>query len=213
MCDPKTFLNPDAIKRLSRLDLRRGMSSKAFCPGCTAAPTSANRSNSASTANMPSATTCGTSTGKSGPSKIATTSSNSRKIPICGPRYWSMCRTACAMGRPARQVRIRRHDRREPGLSAACGSRTRRLRGVRRAGAHDRAAAHEAEPFELDHAGLGRHEPQRQDRLAFDLSRGGGDFPRRGLMIVISDLLADRAGLVKGCGCCGSRGTTCWCST
>ena len=77
MPDSKRFLHPEAIARISRLELRapahrRGISvrhaSQPVLRPVDRVP--------ASTASTPPATTCGTSTGKSGPSRTATTSSS-----------------------------------------------------------------------------------------------------------------------------------------
>ena len=99
MPDSKRFLHPEAIKRISRLEMRarhivEGLSRRA----CTAARTSANRSSSCSTASTSPATTCATSTGRSGPGRTDSTSSSSRKRPTSAARCWSMSRNSMAYG-------------------------------------------------------------------------------------------------------------------
>ena len=112
--------------------------------------------------------------------------------------------------RAAEQVRIRLHDRRQPGLSAAAAAGRGGLRGVRRRGAHDRAAAHQAEPPGVDHPGPGRQRAAATRPTCIRILRERGR--------ELSAARHDGAGLrpagrprravPAACSCCGSAGTT-----
>ena len=158
MPDSKRFLHPEAISRIARLELRARHIVEGFLSGHAPQPVlrAVGRVPAASRIHAP-ATTCGTSTGKSGPSRTATTSSSSRKRRTCAARCWSTFRSSMQYGtRPAEQVRVRLHDRRQPGLSAAAAAGCGRLRVVRRRDARHGAAAHQAQPFAIDHSGARR---------------------------------------------------------
>ncbi len=61
---------------------------------------------------------------------------------------------------------------------------------------------------------LDASEPQDKTDLHGVLRDVAETYPRRGMMVLISDLLGRPAtACSRACGCCGSAGTTCWCST
>ena len=88
----------------------------------------------------------------------------------------------------------------QPGLPAAAAAGRGRLRGVRRGDSRDQVPLRsQAQPSELDHPGAGGQRAARQDRPAARSSASVAEtYPRRGMMVLISDLLVDRAGLFKG---------------
>ena len=88
----------------------------------------------------------------------------------------------------------------QPGVLAVAAARRGRLRGVRRSGSRATVPhAHQAQPSELDHpvALRERAAARRPTCSKFSAARPRR-YPRRGMMILISDLLVDRAGLFKG---------------
>ena len=78
------------------------------------------------------------------------------------------------------QVRVRLHDRRQPGLSAAAAAGRGRLRGLRRRRPDDRPPAHQAEPPGFDHPGPGAQQPAKQDRPLPDPPQRGRELSAAG---------------------------------
>ena len=185
-----------------------GTSSKGFSRACTAVRTSASRSSSASTANTPPATTCATSTGRSGPSRTATTSSSSRKTPTSAARCWSTFRAACVTAAGPM-------NKYEYGCTIAVSLAYLLLRQQDAVGcvAFDDAARMTV-PL--------RTKRNHLDSIiqALELASPAATrpnctkscatwpraIPRRGMMVLISDLLVDAPGLFRGLRLLRSRG-------
>ena len=115
------------------MDLAPGTSSRASCPACTAARTSANRSSSASTANIPGATICAYVDWKVWAKQDRfyvkqfeedTNLRGTLLVDVSGSMRYGRGRDE--------QVRIRLHGGRQPGLPAAAAAGRRGLRGLRR---------------------------------------------------------------------------------
>ncbi len=118
---------------------------------------------------------------------------------------------ACSTARSAEQVRVRLDGRREPRLPASAAARRGRLRRLRRESSPHGPDPHTGSSFAIDHrrrsTPIGRR--RRPTSPGMCCEPWPRKTPRRGLMIVISDLLVDRAGdAPRACGCCGSGGTT-----
>ena len=99
MPDSKRFLHPEAIKRISRLDLRARHIVEGFLAGVHRSPYFGQSIEFRQHREYTRATTCAASTGKSGPSRTATTSSSSKKTPTCAARCWSTFPAACVTAR------------------------------------------------------------------------------------------------------------------
>ena len=73
------------------------------------------------------------------------------------------------------------------------------LRVVRRGHPRDRAAAQQAESFAIDHPGARRECAAGKDRPVSHLAKNRSkNYPRRGMIVLISDLLTERDGLFRG---------------
>ena len=155
------------------------------------------------------ATTCGTSTGRSGPSRTAITSSSTKKTRTCAAtllvdvsgsmRYGSgplnKFDYACTLAVSLAYLLLRQQD----AVGCLAFDETVRSRvPLRTKRSH----------LNSDHPGPGRlaSRSQKTDMLA--ILRGVAEtYPRRGMMILISDLLVDRAVAVRRpASCCGSMG-------
>ena len=217
MPDSKRFLHPEAIGRIARLEVRARHIVEGFL--VRHAPQSVLRPVGrvpAAPRVRAAATTCATSTGKSGPSRTATTSSSSRKTRTCGRTLLVDVSGSMQYGSgPLNKYEYGCTIARQPGLSAAAAAGRGGLRGVRRGDPRQRAAAHQAQPSERDRRRRWPPASRREKTDLYAILRGAAEtYPRRGVMVLISDLLVDRAGSVQGAAsCCGSAGTTCWCFT
>ncbi len=99
----------------------------------------------------------------------------------------------------AEQVRVRLHDRRLPGVPAAAAAGRGGLRGFRRDHPRQGAAADQTQSFDCDHSGLERLRTGRTKTDLAPILRGVAEsYPRRGLMLLVSDLLTDRGSLLQG---------------
>ena len=126
MPDSKRFLHPEAIKRIvAARDCALGTSSKGFSRGMHRSPYFGQSVEFLQHREYAPATTCATSTGKSGPSKTASTSSSSRKTRTSAARCWSTSRSSMQYGsRPAEQVRLRLPRSPSAWPICCCGSKT-----------------------------------------------------------------------------------------
>ena len=101
--------------------------------------------------------------------------------------------------RPDDQVRLRRHGRRRAGLFAAAPAGRRRLRRLRRSHPPDDSAPHEHEPSDDDRPRTRASASRATRRRLYDvLARAAETYPRRGMMVLISDLFVDPADVQRG---------------
>ena len=157
-----------------------GTSSKGFCRGCTAARTSASRSSSCSIANTSPATTCGTSTGKSGPGRTGCyVKQFEEETNLRCTLLVDVSQQHGVWQRAAEQIRIRLHAGLLAGLPGAAAARRRRLRGVRRAGARDacRSARKHNHIFSIVDS-LAVQEPRDKTDMYAHPARGGRNATR-----------------------------------
>ncbi len=99
--------------------------------------------------------------------------------------------------RGAEQVRVRLHHRRLPGLPAAAAAGRRGLHAFDETSAMTVPAAHQAEPPRLDRPGPGRQRARaKRPTSTRSCATWPRRYPRRGMIVLISDLLVDREGLV-----------------
>ncbi len=117
------------------------------------------------------------------------------------PRCWSTCRAACATAAgPLNKYEYGCTIAASAWPTCCCGSRTPSAAwpSTRRF-APTVPHAHQAEPSELDHPSRWPRASREQKTDLLPILRDAAEtYPRRGMMILISDLLVDRAGLFKG---------------
>ena len=199
--DSKRFLHPEAIKRIARLDLRARHIVEGFLSGMHRSPYFGQSVEFLQHREYAPATTCATSIGKSGPSRTATTSSSSKKKPTSAARCLvDVSQQHGVRQRADEQIRIRLHGRR--AAWRICCLRQQDAVGCvafDEAIAHDRAASHQAQPSEFDHSRARPPASRERRPTSTPILRGAAEaYPRRGMMVLISDLLVERPGLIKG---------------
>ena len=175
MPDSKRFLHPEAIERIARLELRARHIVEGFLSGMHRSPYFGqsveflqHREYIAGRRPAPRRLE---SLGQAGP--LLRQAVRGRHEP---PRTLLVDVSDSMQygSRPAEQVRIRLHDRREPGLSAAAAARRRGLRGLRRADSRQHAACAAAQPSERRSSRRSTPaSPQRQDRPGADARASG----------------------------------------
>ena len=107
------------------------------------------------------------------------------------------------------QVRICLHGRGEPGVFAVAAAGRRGLRGVRReqCGPRCRCGTKRSHLNSIIQS-LSVSRPRKKTDLQQILRNAAEKFPRRGMMILISDLLWSGPACSRGSNCCGSAATT-----
>ncbi len=211
MPDSKRFLHPEAIKRITRLELRARHIVEGSSPACTAVPYFGQSIEFRQHREY---------TFGDDPRHI------DWKVWAKQDRYYVKqfeedTNLRCTLlvdvsgsmryGRgPAEQVRLRLHHRRLPGLSAVAAAGLGGLLVLRRKSADGRARCDRGGTTWSRSCRPSTSSVPRDKTDLYPILREVAEtYPRRGMMVLISDLLADRDGLFRGpASCCAAAGTT-----
>ena len=196
MPDSKRFLHPEAIKRIARLDLRARHVVEGFLSGMHRSPVlrPVDRVPPAPRVHLRrrSALHRLEGLGQAGP--LLRQAVRGRHQP---PRHAAGRRLRQHALRPRadEQVRIRLHDRRAAWPTCCCGSRTPWAAWPSTTpSAMTVPLRTKRNHLELDHPGPGSQQPARTRPTCYPILRDVAEtYPRRGMMVLVSDLLVDAA--------------------
>ncbi len=126
------------------------------------------------------------------------TSSSSRKKRTSAARCWSMFQQHAYGRGPLNKYEYACTIGGLPGLFDSAATGRRRLRRVRREKSARRADSQQTQSLASGDRGPVRYRAARQDRHVRHLADVAETYPRRGMMVLVSDLLTDPPHLIKG---------------